>query len=113
MAAASTYIAKAMNRLYVCCRVRPSKDRGGYSLIPPNSLQSSESAKSFTYDKVFNSGSQQEVFEIVGKRVAQGCIKGHNGTIFAYGQTGSGKTYTILGPTNCLKDEKISPHTGL
>ena len=82
-------------------------------------------AKSFAFDKVFQSScSQGEVYEEISQLVqsamdgykVQHCISRHTShvtrrtphvtrltqrvvqvTVFAYGQTGSGKTYTMLG----------------
>jgi kinesin family protein 15 len=54
--------------------------------------------KVFTFDYVADAHvTQEEIFERVGKPIAESCIAGYHGTIFAYGQTGSGKTYTIQG----------------
>lgn len=36
-------------------------------------------------------GTQEEVFDTVGRRIVADVLEGYNGTIFAYGQTGSGK----------------------
>ena len=38
-----------------------------------------------------------EIFDFVGKEIAEDALKGINSTVLAYGQTGSGKTYTMYG----------------
>jgi hypothetical protein len=44
------------------------------------------------------SASQAEVFETVGRPLAEQCVAGRNGAVFVYGQTGAGKTHTMHGP---------------
>ena len=52
--------------------------------------------KDYTYDVVFGPTSKQsEVFNELGRPVADDFMKGFNGTVFAYGQTGTGKTFTM------------------
>jgi kinesin family protein 5 len=52
----------------------------------------------FTFDRVFNTESQQEeVFEYSLRQTVDDLMKGYNGTVLAYGQTGSGKSYTMMG----------------
>ena len=53
--------------------------------------------RSFTYDAVFGSTSEQtDIYDSV-KGIIDAVCAGYNGTIVAYGQTGSGKTHTIFG----------------
>ncbi|XP_035660435.1 kinesin-like protein KIF21A isoform X5 [Branchiostoma floridae] len=52
--------------------------------------------KSFTYDYVFDTNSQQErIYESCIQPLIEGCFEGYNATVLAYGQTGAGKTYTM------------------
>lgn len=52
--------------------------------------------KSFTYDYVYDTESQQNIiFDQSVKFLVDGCLDGYNATVLAYGQTGSGKTYTM------------------
>ena len=52
----------------------------------------------YKFDRVFGGeANQEQIFETVGKEVAQQFLEGYNGTIFAYGSTGSGKTFTMFG----------------
>lgn len=58
-----------------------------------------ESTNEFTFDRVFDTDSQQkDVYEYCAKPIIEGVLDGFNGTVFAYGQTGSGKTHTMQGP---------------
>eukprot|EP00826_Nyctotherus_ovalis_P022458 TRINITY_DN1740_c0_g1_i7.p1 TRINITY_DN1740_c0_g1~~TRINITY_DN1740_c0_g1_i7.p1 ORF type:complete len:668 (-),score=247.83 TRINITY_DN1740_c0_g1_i7:287-2290(-) len=72
--------------------------RGEVRLRRPDS---SEQAKEFTFDSVYDDKSRQEdiyvnsVFPVV-----ENVLIGYNGTVFAYGQTGTGKTFTIEGYDN-------------
>ena len=50
----------------------------------------------FTFDHVFGkSSTQDEIFDVCGSNLVDGCFSGYNATVLAYGQTGSGKTYTM------------------
>ncbi|GAN05330.1 kinesin-like protein KIF21A-like [Mucor ambiguus] len=52
--------------------------------------------KSFTYDYVFNTESEQkQVYETSASPLLEKFIEGFNATILAYGQTGSGKTFSM------------------
>ncbi len=53
---------------------------------------------SFVFDRVFEPGTQEEVFEHVAAPLVAVALRGTNVTMFAYGQTGTGKTYTMEGP---------------
>ncbi|KAG1149520.1 hypothetical protein G6F37_007937 [Rhizopus arrhizus] len=52
--------------------------------------------KSFTYDYVFSSETQQqEVYQKAAAPLLEKFVEGFNATILAYGQTGSGKTFSM------------------
>ncbi|KAJ8673462.1 hypothetical protein QAD02_004724 [Eretmocerus hayati] len=52
--------------------------------------------KAFTYDYVFDMGSDQSsIYETCVAHLVEGALDGYNATVLAYGQTGSGKTYTM------------------
>jgi hypothetical protein len=52
----------------------------------------------FVYDQVAGKdGTQESIFESVGKPMCEAVLEGYNATIFAYGQTGAGKTFTMMG----------------
>ncbi|CAJ0569772.1 unnamed protein product, partial [Mesorhabditis spiculigera] len=52
--------------------------------------------RSFTYDNVFDTQSQQmEIYEKCIEKLVEGTFDGFNATVLAYGQTGSGKTHTM------------------
>eukprot|EP01122_Echinamoeba_exundans_P001587 TRINITY_DN11608_c0_g1_i1.p1 TRINITY_DN11608_c0_g1~~TRINITY_DN11608_c0_g1_i1.p1 ORF type:complete len:443 (+),score=46.47 TRINITY_DN11608_c0_g1_i1:71-1399(+) len=114
---------ESVDNVKVCVRLRPisrkEADQRQCVFAQENSvfLGSEDGSKqirhSFTFDSVANSdSSQEEIFEMVGKPVADYCLEGYNGTVFAYGQTGSGKTFTMQG---LLTDsgELIYEHRGL
>jgi len=52
--------------------------------------------KKFTFDHVFQ-GTQEELYDCIGKPMLQSAFGGYNTTLFAYGQTGSGKTHSVMG----------------
>jgi hypothetical protein len=61
-------------------------------------LDSKPESKVFSYDCVWGEKSSQEnIFEKIGKPMADRSLEGYNCTVFAYGQTGSGKTFTMQG----------------
>ncbi|OMJ90259.1 hypothetical protein SteCoe_7370 [Stentor coeruleus] len=104
----------------VAIRVRPLNDRERQEsakiivTIPePNksvAIDIKSEQKCFTFDYVASEEIDQgEIFDKVGRPIADSCLSGYNGTIFAYGQTGAGKTFTILGPTiDSAEDFKFS-----
>ncbi len=64
----------------------------------------------FKFDHVFEEdATQEEVFDIVAKKVVDSFLVGYNGTIFAYGQTSSGKTYTIEGSGRKFAERGLIP----
>ena len=69
----------------------------------------------FEFDQVISSNSSQEnTFNIIGKKIVDDVLEGYNGTIMAYGQTGSGKTYTIFGGKRSFEyNEEIIVEMGL
>lgn len=56
--------------------------------------------------------SQEDIFKIAGRPLAQAALEGYNACIFAYGQTGAGKTFTMQG-RGLEKDSDDSVHRGL
>lgn len=57
------------------------------------------SKKNFSFDHAVDEGSSQEdVFDLVGKPLADALHRGVHGCLLAYGQTGAGKTFTMQGP---------------
>lgn len=60
-----------------------------------------EPLHSFCFDQVGDINTEQaDVFEAVGRPIADTALSGFNATVFAYGQTGAGKTFTMFGETN-------------
>ncbi|AAZ10374.1 kinesin, putative [Trypanosoma brucei brucei TREU927] len=51
------------------------------------------------FDRVFT-GSQEEVYDFVGRPMLKEAFEGFNVCLFAYGQTGTGKTYSLFGDLN-------------
>ena len=76
-----------------------------------------EKAKEFVYDSSywsFNQAdehfvSQLDVYNDLGRTTVNNAFDGYNSCICAYGQTGSGKSYSMMGQTNCLKEEGLIP----
>ena len=57
------------------------------------------SKRNFSFDHAVDEGtSQEDVFELVGKPLADALHRGVHGCLLAYGQTGAGKTFTMQGP---------------
>ncbi len=44
----------------------------------------------FSFDRVWNPGTQSEIFDFTGRPIVEEVMKGYNATIFAYGQTSAG-----------------------
>ena len=62
------------------------------------SCRSDNKKSQFLYDQVSGKdGTQEHIFDCVGKPMCESVLKGYNATIFAYGQTGAGKTFTMMG----------------
>ncbi|GBC24961.2 uncharacterized protein OCT59_009462 [Rhizophagus irregularis] len=68
--------------------------------------------RSFTFDYVFPSNTEQEeVFQECASPLIDKLVEGYNATLLAYGQTGSGKTYSM---GTALDDSNIPPeHQGI
>ena len=76
------------------------------------SSQSSDTPKTFTFDRVFDwNCSQSEVFNDTALPIIHSTLEGYNGTIFAYGQTGTGKTHTMEGKDEPADLRGIIPNT--
>ncbi len=68
-----------------------------------------EPPKTFTFDNVFPSGTEQKsIYEETARTIVDSVLKGYNGTIFAYGQTGTGKTWTMDGGSS-ENDKGVMP----
>ena len=72
-----------------------------------------DASKTFSYDNVVDEEtSQEKVFDLVGKPLADAFLNGYHCNLLAYGQTGAGKTYTMQGKDetdgDCGNGEKTS-----
>lgn len=95
------------NAIKVVARFRPpnriEKDNGATNVVDFDSedtcsIQARDGSGAFTFDRVFDTESQQpDVFEYSIRSTVDDIIEGYNGTVFAYGQTGAGKSYTMMG----------------
>ena len=56
-------------------------------------------ARTFATDNTQARGTQEDVFNTIGRPAAETVVAGYHCCILAYGQTGSGKTYSMLGPS--------------
>ena len=66
----------------------------------------------FTFNGMLDEKSTQEqVFDVVARKMVDNVIQGFNSTVFAYGQTGSGKTFTITGGAERYEDRGLIPRT--
>ncbi|VDM63102.1 unnamed protein product, partial [Angiostrongylus costaricensis] len=66
------------------------------SVVPGEPQVTIGTDRSFTFDHVFDQGTQQvELYNFAVQKLVDGLFDGFNATVLAYGQTGSGKTYTM------------------
>jgi len=73
-------------------------DRKRHTRLVVDPKDGKTESKPFHFDWIAGeSSTQQEIFEVIGKPMADTCLQGYNCCIFAYGQTGAGKTYTMQG----------------
>lgn len=86
----------------VALRIRPlnqreidNKSNESVKIVGNKSL--ALETKQFTYDYVYKSTSQQQIFTDLGIPLVNNAFNGFNCSVFAYGQTSSGKTYTMMG----------------
>jgi kinesin family protein 6/9 len=72
----------------------PDEMRKGY-------VNNMKKSYDFQFNGIFEqNSSQEEIFEIIGKKIIKKSIEGYNNSVFCYGQTGSGKTFTMCGSKN-------------
>ena len=106
----------AKGNVNVVCRVRPLNQkeiaRGAaccldflgnkkdVHLTMSSETSSAHGINKFTFDRVFDTNSQQkDVYDFAARPIIDSVLEGFNGTIFAYGQTSSGKSHTMTGPS--------------
>ncbi|XP_048515959.1 uncharacterized protein LOC105683614 isoform X2 [Athalia rosae] len=117
-----------MSNIKVAVRIRPLSERevsvtgseivvhtDGNELLLTNLKVSASKAgdsrkrtRRYGFDYCFNSslldsevqGSQERVYDIIGKSALDAIFSGFNACLVAYGQSASGKTYTMMGPKN-------------
>jgi kinesin family protein C2/C3 len=86
----------------VFCRIRPlcpEELANGEECIlqtPDNMSVKLDEDSLFRFDAVFNSGTQEDLFEEC-KGLVQSVVDGYSVALFSYGQTGAGKTFTMYG----------------
>ena len=98
----------------VFLRVRYQNEPGKCVSVRDNLQQIDIGDRTFSFDEAGDeTTTQEEVFEKVGRPIADAVINGFNGTIFAYGQTGSGKTHTMHGPPGQKFDASSGFERGL
>ncbi|KAG9509107.1 Kinesin-like protein KIF21A, partial [Fragariocoptes setiger] len=86
----------------VAVRIRPldpNQQQINCTYVTPNEPQvclGRTKDKAFTFDHVFDTGSQQSgIYATCVSDLVESSLDGYNATVLAYGQTGSGKTYTM------------------
>ncbi|ESU38215.1 Kinesin, motor domain protein [Giardia duodenalis] len=89
----------------VFVRMRPTPRVSSDIILDPNKTQMivrntvlpGASTLNFTFNYIFHSASQEEIFDSVGKPAVGNALDGYNSTIFAYGQTSAGKSFSSIG----------------
>lgn len=86
-------------RLRPTPRVSPDiiLDPNKTQMIVRNTVLPGASTLNFTFNYIFQSASQEEIFDSVGKPAVGNALDGYNSTIFAYGQTSAGKSFSSIG----------------
>lgn len=66
-------------------------------MIVRNTVLPGASTLNFTFNYIFHSASQEEIFDSIGKPAVGNALDGYNSTVFAYGQTSAGKSFSSIG----------------
>jgi len=115
--------ADTADNIRVFVRVRPPTEReqvaGSQQIVSIDTATSSvllrgDQPRTFTFDGVLgDDSSQDEVFELVGRKIGSSCLSGYNSSVYVYGQTGVGKTYTLFGPVSSVQSMHFDERRGL
>ncbi|EFO63107.1 Kinesin-9 [Giardia lamblia P15] len=89
----------------VFVRMRPTPRVSPDIILDPNKTQMivrntvlpGAGTLNFTFNYIFHSASQEEIFDSVGRPAVGNALDGYNSTIFAYGQTSAGKSFSSIG----------------
>uniref|UniRef100_A0A060TD55 Kinesin-like protein n=1 Tax=Blastobotrys adeninivorans TaxID=409370 RepID=A0A060TD55_BLAAD len=84
----------------VAVRVKPASDQGPWLIDQTRNTIGARDLGHFEYDAVFDSVSNQQIFDSSVSDLVDKVVQGYNATVFAYGMTGSGKTYSMQGVDN-------------
>ena len=117
-----------LSSVQVVCRVKPSPNYSKEQFIINNEesliditlvpkpetgvVNNNVFSHSFALNAVLpDTITQQEVFDICVKDIADSALDGISGCLLAYGQTGAGKTYTMSGPGTSYSNRGLIPRT--
>jgi len=102
---------KDKDNIKVTARIRPRNHKEGENCNLIDTFDNviklkNKSDEIFVFDYVATEEvTQEKIFEMCAKDVADNFLIGYNGTIFAYGQTSAGKTYTLIGSREIINDK--------
>lgn len=102
---------KDKDNIKVTARIRPRNHKEGENCNLIDAYDNIIKLKNkpeeiFVFDYVATEEvSQEKIFQMCAKDVADNFLIGYNGTIFAYGQTSAGKTYTLIGSREIINDK--------
>ncbi|KAJ3065134.1 kinesin-like protein Klp8 [Podochytrium sp. JEL0797] len=94
----SVAVSPSATRLAMAAKVSPPLSQSVPGIPPglPNPGGAGASLE-FSFDRVFQHQTQEDVFEHAGRDLLDHALEGYNTCLFAYGQTGSGKSHTMMG----------------
>ncbi|KAH8605618.1 Kinesin motor domain [Trypanosoma vivax] len=111
-----TEVTKTCDRVQVGVRIFPARqgDKVVVRSDPDDNqcvLVDEEGGRGTTalkFDRVLT-GSQEEVYDFIGRPMLREAFEGFNVCLFAYGQTGSGKTHSLFGDMMDKHNSGIAP----
>jgi len=105
MAAAGGRKSKESKNIKVVLRIRPGNEKERSEGQNVNYMEVDQEratielekgrGKPYVFNRIFQPGSQQDIYESVASQAVKDAFEGYHGLLFAYGQTGTGKTFTM------------------